>query len=83
MLCDIGHSGCFSTSIFCARLHSPAVLLCRAWAEELKQEADLTMARQSDTQASGLPGSPQLEKYSVHLVPGPIEVHPVQYSALR
>ncbi|DBB17293.1 TPA: hypothetical protein ACH3X3_014339 [Trebouxia sp. C0006] len=53
------------------------------WAEELKQEADLKLARQSDTQASGLPGSPQPESYSVHLVPVPIEVHPVQYSALR
>ncbi|KAL0028327.1 hypothetical protein WJX79_010735 [Trebouxia sp. C0005] len=53
------------------------------WAEELKQEADLKLARHSDRQASGLPGSPQPENYSVHLVPAPIEVHPVQYSALR
>ena len=68
---------------FDASLHSPAVLLCRDWAEELKQEADLKLARQSDRQASGMPGSLQPKSYSVHLVPGSIEVHPVQYSALR
>lgn len=56
-----------------------AQLLCREWAEILKSEADLKMVRQSQPDASV---AAQPESYTVHLKPGPIEVHPVQYAAL-
>ncbi|KAL3143365.1 hypothetical protein ABBQ38_002195 [Trebouxia sp. C0009 RCD-2024] len=49
------------------------------WAEELKSEADMRLVRQSQPDALD---SAQPEYYMVHLKPGPIEVHPVQYAAL-
>ena len=59
------------------------VLLYSEWTEELKQEADLKLARHPDRAGLDVPDSTESRTYSVHLKPGPIEVHPVQYSALR
>lgn len=54
-------------------------LWCREWFEALKLEADLKLIR--DSKPDGSPAA-QPEPYTVHLKPGPIEVHPVQYAAL-
>lgn len=51
----------------------------REWFEALKVEADLKVARQSKPEGSA---AAHPEPYTVHLKPGPIEVHPVQYAAL-
>lgn len=52
---------------------------CREWFEVLKTEADLRLIRQSSPDDSG---AAEPVSYSVHLKPGPIEIHPVQYAAL-
>ena len=57
--------------------------LYREWTEILKAEADLKLSRQSNKDASGTPDAAHSEIYSVHLKPGPIEIHPVQYAALK
>ena len=56
---------------------------CREWGEDLKLEAELKLSRQPDAEMFTPSSTTQPETYSVRLKPGPIEIHPVQYSALR
>ena len=62
--------------------------LGRQLAIDLRLEADLLLQRQTPSDAqlrsstAGAAREPETQELSLHLLPGPIEVHPVQYAVL-
>ena len=76
-LVSLTHHCLFSSSLFRRQL-----------ATDMRLEADLLLRRRSPSDAqlwdstAGAAREPETQELSLHLLPGPIEVHPVQYAVL-